>query len=258
MVRAWLRRADGVYDLHEQWDQFPVVDQIGRHVRDEARFDTLTPWAWDFAGDYGHEGWTSCSDSSLELASGALEVSTDGCASSPDWTAIDTDLFDQVVVQLQSETAGEAELAWGLGPDAPTGGLRFETTGAAQTVVVSASTLRGWDGVIRWLQMQPGVGPAATRVGSTQIDAVWVQHSGTQLSTGPGFSTVEPVSGVEPELPPPVEDPELPPIGDPIGNPLDSSSSTLRSSTGCASSRSGSATLLALLGVAFGTLRRRR
>jgi hypothetical protein len=258
MVRAWLRRAEGVYDLHEQWDQIPVVDQIGRHVRDEARFDTLTPWAWDFEGDYGLEGWTACAEHPVRVEEGALVFATVGCADSPDWTAIDTDLFDQVVLQVRTDTAGEAELFWGQSPDSPTGGARFATLAGEQTIVLPVGLLTSWDSAIRWLRLRPGVGPAATRVGTTDLAALWVQHSATHLSTGPGFSSLQPVALLSgPELNPAADVGPSPAAEDDPDDQAPIRSSTLESSTGCATVSPVSPAWWLVVGFASLALRRR-
>lgn len=243
-LRGWLRRAEGVYDLHEQWDQFPLNDQIGRHIRDEARFDTLSPWAWDFGGDLGFEGWMSCGEQALRVSDGALSVAASGCAESPEWTAIDAARFDQVVLQIVADDPQTMRLQWVDGEGGPAAHAEFAIETGEQTLVVPVGTVAAWSGLVQSILVDFSA-PAAQQTGAVAIDAVWVQHSGTSLSTGPGFSSVEPVELLGSDGPEPNPTPE-PDAG--VNPPFDVGTDVTRGDTstihqsnaGCSSVRSSS------------------
>lgn len=250
-VRAWLRRAVDVYELHDRWDTIPTVDRIGRHVRDESRFDSLPTSSWDFEGDYGLEGWSSCGGPA-DVVDGALELGPIGCVDSPSWTWIDAGRFDQIVLVVEALTDTEFTLTWDE-EQAVDNAVSIPVAGGVSTVVVPVGLRTGWQGDIGWLRLSTAGGPDADRLGEIRILSLWAQDSESRVSTGPGFSTHPPLD-LE-EAPANVE-PELPGVEDDRSGGL-SSRSTLESSAGCAVT-SGTVGLPGLLGLAAVFVFRRR
>ncbi|MFT6399556.1 MAG: hypothetical protein ACJAYU_004323 [Bradymonadia bacterium] len=260
-LRGWLRRAEGVYDLHEQWDQFPLTDQIGRHIRDDARFDTLSPWAWDFAGDLGFEGWTSCGQEPLGLGEGTLSLAAAGCAESPDWTAIDASRFDQIVVQTISDEAQTMWIQWGNGDGDPSAEVEFSIGSGTQTIVVPVGSVSAWSGIVQTVRVGYSAA-AAQQTGAVELDAFWAQDAITSISTGPGYSSVEPVelSGFVSQEPDPEPDTGVdsePDVGA-DASAADGGTSTYRSSAGCAVTGGPLPPFSLLAASAFGLLILRR
>lgn len=252
-VRAWLRRVPGVYELHDRWHTIPTTDRIGRPVRDEARFDSLPVFAWDFEGDYGVEGWSSCG-APLGVSDGALRTGGGACVDSPGWTRIDGARFDQLVLDLESSAPAELSVEWNGGElggdgDVAGGGVTTPLDEGRTTLVLSVGDRGAWAGDIRELRISSTMSAAET----LGVHAVWVQDSESRVSTGPGFSTVSPTDvSTPPDAP--VSDP--PPDSDAGGRAMQSV--RLQSEAGCAMGRGSDPTgvfaFCTLLGIA---LRRR-
>lgn len=163
-LRAWLAHADEIYADQEAWNQAPATNRVGRLLQGEAVADVLAPDAWTFDGAHG-EGWRTCADASTTVDGGALRVEPTGsapCLAAPEWTAIDADRWEALVVRTDFAQAVQAAVEWDAGR------VVFEGAG---TLVVPLAGRPGWGGTVRTLRLTlPPAGVALDAIGFQSAD----------------------------------------------------------------------------------------
>ena len=208
-ARAWVSNIDGVYE-QSSYDG-PEVNQTGRILAGEISVDVLADDTWIFPSIEPDdiEGWRDCGPGA-ENIDGILVLDAGGCATSPRWTSIDADRWDQIVLDIAPDTGvGRVTLRWQVGDG-------FDNTQSVTFAVDRSGSYvvgfddRPWQGIIEGLRI--------TTESALWIDAIYPQSStrgdtvpaGTFVDDEPVVplpGTVDPVNPVEPEPfePEPVE-----------------------------------------------------
>lgn len=110
-VRSWMREVDGVYGIQDGFFEKPSdINSFDSRIRDFAQIDILSRDHWHFEGgeEAAVEGWTAGSET-VELKCNKrhdlLAQAVDGSDArivSPEWTSIDADQWDQLVLRLRA------------------------------------------------------------------------------------------------------------------------------------------------------------
>lgn len=216
-IRAWVSNIDGVY-AQASYDG-PELNQTGRILAGEFAVDVLAEDTWIFPSIEPDdlEGWRGCGPR-VENLDGIMAVPGDGCVTSPAWTAVDADRWDQVVLDLVPDTgAGRVTLRWQTGNG-------FDDAHAVTFAVDEAGPYvigfddRPWSGVVTGLRL--------TTEAAVWIDAIYPQSSTRGESVPAGtFVDAEPVvplpGTVDPDItePEPGQQPEPQPEPEPRPDP---------------------------------------
>lgn len=108
-IRAWVRSIEDIYGVQESfWDDPDTVNDVGETLRTFSELDVLGRDHWHFAGPYEDhfEGWRRCDDGtdqmSIDTDTERLVTAGEGsaCVRSPDWTRVDADAFDELVIDV--------------------------------------------------------------------------------------------------------------------------------------------------------------
>ncbi|MGK0359235.1 MAG: hypothetical protein ACI9U2_001536 [Bradymonadia bacterium] len=213
---AWVSNIDEVY-AQSSYDG-PEVNQTGRILAGEISVDVIADDAWIFPSIEPDdiEGWRDCG-AGAENVDGIMVLDAGGCATSPRWTSIDADRWDQIVLDVAPDSGpGRVTLRWQVGAG-------FDDTQSV-TFAIDAAGLyvvgfddRPWQGLVDGLRI--------TAESALWIDAIYPQSStrGDAVPAGvfvgdepvaPLPGTVDAAEPVEPEPfepgpgPPPSPDPE--------------------------------------------------
>lgn len=216
-VRAWVSNIDGVYE-QASYDG-PELNRTGRILAGEFAVDVLAEDTWIFPSIEPNdlEGWRSCGPL-VENLDGIMAVPGMGCTTSPAWTAIDADRWDQLVLDVVPDTGpGRVTLRWHDGDG-------FDNDRAVTFAVDEAGPYvigfddRPWSGVVTGLRL--------TTESMLWVDAIYPQSSqrGETVPAGT-FVDDEPVvplpGTVDPEIvePEPEQQPDPEPEEEPEPNP---------------------------------------
>lgn len=270
-ARAWVGNIDGVY-AQSSYDG-PEVNQTGRILAGEISVDVIADDTWIFPSIEPDdlEGWRDCGPGA-ENVDGILVLDAGGCATSPRWTSIDADRWDQIVLDVAPDTGGgRVTLRWQVGAGYDDAQSVTFAVDAAGPYVIGFDD-RPWQGIVEGLRI--------TSEAALWIDAIYPQSStrGETVPAGvfvddepvvPLPGTVDPEIPVEPEPfePEPVEpEPNPRPEPQPLPEPEPSTrpdsgvgGETGGGAGGCAQApggSSGGAWLFALGALALGRRRR--
>lgn len=163
-IQAWMHHIDDVYETQDGYDDDPDTNLVGDLLRSYQRIDILSPQEWLFQAGHGEdlEGWTGgeyYEELSLNTNHDALALNaSDAGASilSPQWTAIDADRFDEMILRVRSHDGLHTKALYWKGDgqefdDARS--LRFEADGDGEfhTLVVPVGEHREWSGTVERL-----------------------------------------------------------------------------------------------------------
>ena len=129
----------------------------------------------------------------------------DGCAQSPDWTAVDADAYDQMVIRINGGTGGAPlEVQWirdgeDFGASARTAIFEVRPEAGMTSYVVPLASAGDWAGEVVGLRLAPGFGDWG---GKVAIDAVFFQDSADQTtsSADESFILETPVDFIDPSV----------------------------------------------------------
>jgi hypothetical protein len=166
-VRTWVRRIEGLYGTQSGFFETPSDrNAFGSRIRDYAQLDVLSRDHWHFEGpnDDSFEGWSSGThDTRIHMNNedGLLTQKVthdDPQLISPDWTRIDADRWNQLVLRLRSHDgpsdvavfwAGEGE---SFSADRHVS-FRAAGDGATNTYVVPIAAHSDWTGKVHRLRV---------------------------------------------------------------------------------------------------------
>ncbi len=214
-VRAWIHHIDNVYGEQTKWGQQPTNgNSFGHLLRDYAQLDVLTRDHWQFNSAYekDREGWNNCSGGNLDQIKintgvkclAAHVAGDDPHFCGPDWTSVDANTYDQMVVRMRGHD-GQHKVAvyWANDGDgfAESRVVRFEEAGDDDfhTYVIPIGQHDAWKNKVTKLRIDPidGAGaPAADASGWYDVDKIFFQSSTSQKTTSPddSFASDPPVS----------------------------------------------------------------
>ena len=136
-VRSWLTHAtgdndDAVFTGHDGgWDDEASQSEIDTRYAARDQFDVVSPDQWLFDSQRHEkdlEGWDVCYPGHHEQLihntdAAALALAVDGhrgCIAAPEWTSVDTDTYDEVVLEMRSHNGPhDAALYWAGDSDLP-------------------------------------------------------------------------------------------------------------------------------------------
>lgn len=209
-LRAWLWRADDtsgrpIYGPKESWSDDPGTDKLegdGARNRSFRQFDVLSRNAWffdDTDDPQNLEGWVAAGDEDyaeyrLDQETGELSLQVtgpDARVASPDWTSIDADRFDELVLQVRGgEGPHLSGVYWaGAGDEgsfSPDRVARFEVPTADENrLVIPLGEHPEWSGAIERLRIDPleGSEPTAGAEPWYRIDYAYFQSSDDRTTT---------------------------------------------------------------------------
>lgn len=207
-IRAWVRHIDSMYGEQKGWDEEPTNQNLlGGLLQAMAEVDVLSPYEWQFNGGKDElEGWTGCdgSDEGLGVDAdlGAMIPAGDApasCAKSPEWTQVDADTYDQMVIRLSAASAHPLTVGWKSADqefeDARS--VTFMPQPGEETYVVDLKQSGEWAGEVDGLTLDwSGADELA-------VDAIFFQSSADQKTSSADESFVEapPVDLVDDEEP---------------------------------------------------------
>lgn len=207
---GWVSNIDDVY-RQDSYDG-PDLNRTGRLLAGEIGVDVLATDAWIFPSIEPDdiEGWRSCGPI-VENEDGIMALPARSCVTSPGWTEIDADRWDQLVLDLVPDTApGLMTLRWNTGAgydDAQSITFAIDAPGP---YVIGFDGLP-WSGFVEGLRL-------------TSEDVVWVDaiypQSGERQQTVPAGTFVDdvPVEGLDDIVDPEPIEPQPEP-GEPEPNP---------------------------------------
>ena len=112
-VRLWVKHIDDIYGEQDSWDMPPALQETQDLLQAYAQIDVLArdEWQFDTGEEDNLEGWSACNASSnidqlkINVNEGSLSAHVAGddpCVRSPNWTRIDADTWDQLVLRERS------------------------------------------------------------------------------------------------------------------------------------------------------------
>lgn len=256
-VRGWLRNVGGAY-AQEGFADEPSLNNAGKILSAYSDHDVLTSGGWLFDSSEAEmlEGWVACSEgvssATMDGERSAIRIETEGddpCIVSPPWAEIDADRYNQLILQIESNSAPHrVALYWSQTDDetfTSDRGIAFEIPAEGGIFIVNVGQHPRWEGTIERLRLDPIEGEAIDT--EVFVGALLFQSSDARSTTIPDFefSPDEPISGDED-----VDSPGTTAGGD--------DGSTLETNDGC--SQAGAATpsgVLLLLMMGFTAIRRR-
>ena len=178
-VRAWARQIGGVYGLQESWDDAVEQNAVagGELLRAQGRVDVFARDAWLFEGAAAEdtEGWTACAEGESARVEGGWMTVPSGCATSPEWTSVDAEAWDALVLEVRN-TGGRAQLEVDLGPSS--GGLvNVSASMREQILVLPVAELDGWTGEVESLTLRTNAAEGL------EVGAIWLQRADTQATS---------------------------------------------------------------------------
>ncbi|MFB6264344.1 MAG: peptidoglycan recognition family protein [Bradymonadaceae bacterium] len=170
-VRAWLWRAGKAYGDQSGWSDRPQTGERGPNKRARSEIDVPSRDHWAFeetSGPQHLEGWTACCGDdwdrvALNTKAGALALHATGSDArlrAPDWTRLDADRWDQLVLKLRSHDGPHRAAVYWAGPDeqlAESRSVEFRAPGDGDfhTLVVPLGRLEQWAGTVAKLRIDP-------------------------------------------------------------------------------------------------------
>ena len=168
-VRGWLWHIGGVYGEQTSYHEQPSnANDIGHHVRDYAQTDVFDRDQWQFRGgkEGDHEAWTARGTHDaykLNVGQEALALHVTGADSglvSPDWTRIDADRYDELVLRMRSHEGEQTVEVYFHGKGESFSDervVRFAAPGNGEfnRLVVPIGEHPAWSGEIHGLRIDP-------------------------------------------------------------------------------------------------------
>ncbi len=142
-IRTWVRQIENIYGIQEEfWDEPGELNRVGQNLRAWDELDVLSRDHWHFAGPTSDhiEGWRTCEGESdglnVDLDARALVATDDLCLRSPDWTGVDAERFDQLVLNF---SAGQVDRSVAIAWDgASSDELQYSLNGDSSVVLALA------------------------------------------------------------------------------------------------------------------------
>jgi hypothetical protein len=192
-VRAWVRRIEGLYGTQEGYFGEPSEsNRFGRIIRDDARVDILSRDHWHFAGDEESEveGWVGRGSTDRLMRNREDDllaqkiVGPDAALLSPDWTQMEADRWDELVIRVRSHDGAHRKAVYWAGEGESLTAERrvvFEADGDSemQTLVVPVGEHPEWSGEVARLRVDllEGEAPADGDRGWYGLADVFLQSS---------------------------------------------------------------------------------
>lgn len=208
---GWVSNIDDVY-AQASYDG-PELNRTGRILAGEVGIDVLATDTWIFPSIEPDdvEGWRSCGPA-VGNEAGIMVVPANGCVTSPGWTEIDADRWDQLVLDLVPDTdAGLVTLRWNTGAGYDnTRSITFAVDEAGPYVIGFADL--PWSGFVEGLRL--------TSQGAIWVDAIYPQ-SAARGETVPAGTFVDdlPVEALDDIVDPEPIEPEPAPRPEPQPRP---------------------------------------
>ena len=198
-LRAWVRNIEDIYGVQQSfWDDPDAINEVGVTLRAFSELDVISRDHWHFAGphDDHFEGWRRCTDGvaqmSIDTGTESLVLAAGDesrCLSSPDWTRIDADTFDELVIELSNgDWVSELTVEW-EGTDAGAGSKTFQSPSLQQQEAVAfpLGADASWTGQIDRIRLTAPGGEAL------RLGAVYFHSTSDANSTSP-YATDGPVA----------------------------------------------------------------
>ena len=225
-VRGWVRNIEDVYEVQGAFGEEPSTNETeqGALLQDSERVDVLSRDEWQFRSDHEDdlEGWSSGGGTAdLRLNTGyellAQEIMDDDAyLTSPEWTRVDADSFDEMVLRFRSHDGEHTRAVyWSDGDEDfdEQRSLRFEAYGDSekQTLVIPLGDHPGWQGQIERMRLVQldGEAPDEGDSGWYDIDHVYFQDATEGITSSDSLDVAD-AEPVEVQLPDDVseEDPD--------------------------------------------------
>ena len=190
-VRAWVRNLRDVYEVQESFGQEPDVNWVGGLLQAHTRVDVLSRAEWQFrAGESEDlEGWTGQGsferlsvNTSHDLLAQKID-DDDAFIISPEWTRIDADRYDELVLRVRSHDGDHNKLFYWAGDGQDFNSeraVRFESPGDSEfhTLVVPVGDHPNWKGTVERIGIALLDGDAADGAESQwyDVDFIYFQN----------------------------------------------------------------------------------
>lgn len=195
-ARVWVRHIDGVYEGQSAWNEQPTVNTTGQSelLQAFAQLDIPSPRQWQF--DAGEEemleGWRACPESpfdpAVDVETGSLLLAaTSACITSPPWTDVNADVYDEIVLRLaRSDASTTLKLTYAAErdalPEAAPLYVEIPAQATERVLVLSMAELPSWGGRIDAFQLET-IAPASGSEAMLAIDAIFFQSSEDQSTS---------------------------------------------------------------------------
>ena len=205
-VRAWIQNMQDVYGTQDDFFGEPSnANKFGEVVRAHAQLDILSRDHWHFAGDKESEveGW-SAKDETEEVSRNKEDdllaqhvVGEDAQLISPEWTEIEADAWDELVVRVRShDGAHQKAVYWSTGDGfSESQKAVFEAQGdsSMHTYVIPVGEHEKWQGAISRLRIDllDAEAPAEEDRGWYGLADVFLQSSADQTTNSERESYVD-------------------------------------------------------------------
>ena len=163
-IQTWMHHIQDVYGTQSSYGDDPDTNVLGELLRSYQRIDILSPHEWLFQAGHSEdlEGWIGgeyYEELLLNTSHDALAMKADQAGASvlsPEWTNIDADRFDEMVLRVRSHDGNHSKVLYWKRADeefSDERALRFESAGDSEfhTVVVPVGQHRDWSGSIERL-----------------------------------------------------------------------------------------------------------
>ncbi|MFU8803765.1 MAG: peptidoglycan recognition family protein [Bradymonadaceae bacterium] len=199
-VRGWIKNIDDVY-AQAGFGADPTTNNVGSHLRAYAEMDILSRDEWMFKGktDADLEGWSGAEADHFEELKintredlgGLLSMQVTGAGAhvvSPEWTRIDADQYDQLVLQVRSHDGSHVKaLYWTRDGESFSEDrvVRFEVLGDGEfhNLVVPVGHHKEWSGTVNRIRLDLIEDRAPVDNGWQDLGMVYFQASDTQQTT---------------------------------------------------------------------------
>ncbi len=185
-LRGWIRSIEDIYGTQEGfWDEPDQVNLVETNLRAYSELDVLSRDHWHFAApdEEQLEGWRRCDGSSeglrIDTDTSALSVDDHALASclrSPQWTEINADDFDALVVEvMDAEIPRDWSIQW-TGSAEGSRDFEIEPAVGQGTVAFPLTGANGWSGTVEELRIEADAQDLL-------VGAIYLQSEGGALST---------------------------------------------------------------------------
>lgn len=204
-IRAWVKNIDNVY-TQASFGASPNRNSIGHKLEKHARVDILSASEWQFKAGQPEdlEGWTGGgAQEQLKLNTThnlLAQKVTDGGAwiESPEWTLIDGDSFDELVIRARSHDGEHTKVVYFAGPGEEfdeSRAVRFKAQGDGeyQTYVIPLGLHPLWGGEIDQLRLilNEDLPPGEDGSGWYDVDYIYFQNYQTGKTSSADLDLVD-------------------------------------------------------------------
>lgn len=213
-VRGWVRDIENVFGTRDTWGADPSTNKVGKPLRAESHVDILSRDQWMFGNEESPknlEGWSGRGDYEqliVNPTSSAMAMQVSGSNArvvSPDWTRVDAETYDQMVLRFRAHDGPHPVAVSWRGDDesfSDQRSLRFRLPGDGEfhTYRLPLATHADWSGEVTRLRIHPleGRAPASDASAWYDIGAVYFRASSDQSTTADAplenGSTIDPIA----------------------------------------------------------------